>query len=202
MDADAWNERYAAAERVWSVEPNIWFAEVAASLPPGRALDLACGEGRNAVWLAERGWHVTAIDFAGVALDRGRAASSAVEWVEADVRRWVPPRAAFDLVGIVYLHLSPDERRTVLASAVAALAASGTLAVIGHDVGNLAEGVGGPQDATILLSPDAVARELAALGVEVTRAGVVERPTDAGTALDTLVVAQAVPLLGGSSSNP
>jgi 2-polyprenyl-3-methyl-5-hydroxy-6-metoxy-1,4-benzoquinol methylase len=60
MDADAWDQRYAAAERVWSVEPNVWLAQVARDLPPGRALDLACGEGRNAVWLAERGWRVTA----------------------------------------------------------------------------------------------------------------------------------------------
>ena len=113
MDADAWDQRYAAAERVWSVEPNVWLAQVARDLSPGRALDLACGEGRNAVWLAERGWRVTAVDFSAVALARGRAGSEEVEWVEADVRAWAPPVDAFDLVAIVYLHLPPDERRGV-----------------------------------------------------------------------------------------
>jgi len=189
MDADAWDQRYAAAERVWSVEPNVWLAQVARDLPPGRALDLACGEGRNAVWLAERGWRVTAVDFSAVALARGRAGSEEVEWVEADVRAWAPPVDAFDLVAIVYLHLPPDERRGVLAAARAALAPGGTLAVIGHDVRNLSDGVGGPQEPAILLDPAAVAAELAGLDVE--RAETVARPTPAGDALDTLVVARS-----------
>jgi SAM-dependent methyltransferase len=190
VDADAWDQRYAAAERVWSVEPNVWLAGVARDLPPGRALDLACGEGRNAVWLAGRGWRVTAVDFSAVALARGRAASEEVEWVDADVRAWVPPVDAFDLVGIVYLHLPSDERRDVLAAATAALAPGGTLAVIGHDVRNLAEGVGGPQEPDILLDPGAVAAELA--GLDVDQAETVTRPTPAGDALDTLVVARRV----------
>jgi SAM-dependent methyltransferase len=188
MDADAWDQRYAAAERVWSVEPNVWLAQVARDLPPGRALDLACGEGRNAVWLAERRWRVTAVDFSAVALARGRAGSEEVEWVEADVRAWAPPVDAFDLVAIVYLHLPPDERRGVLAAARAALAPGGTLAVIGHDVRNLSYGVGGPQEPAILLDPAAVAAELAGLDVE--RAETVARPTPAGDARDTLVVAR------------
>lgn len=188
MDADAWDQRYEAAERVWSVEPNVWLAQVARDLPPGRALDLACGEGRNAVWLAERRWRVTAVDFSSVALARGRAGSEEVEWVEADVRAWTPPVDAFDLVAIVYLHLPPDERRGVLAAARAALAPGGTLTVIGHDVRNLSDGVGGPQEPAILLDPAAVAAELAGLDVE--RAETVARPTPAGDALDTLVVAR------------
>ncbi|HET6949529.1 MAG TPA: class I SAM-dependent methyltransferase [Acidimicrobiales bacterium] len=188
MDADDWDQRYAAAERVWSVEPNVWLAEVAGDLPPGRALDLACGEGRNAVWLAGRGWRVTAVDFSSVALDRGRAAAPAVEWVAADVRTWVPPAAAFDLVAIVYLHLPPAERAAVLAAARDGLAPGGTLVVIGHDVRNLAEGTGGPQDPDILLDPGTVAAELA--GLEVERAATVVRPTPQGDALDTLVVAR------------
>jgi SAM-dependent methyltransferase len=212
MEAKAWNERYAAAERVWSVEPNVWVVEVvdgleaaptgaagaraarcgaprAGSMSPGRALDLACGEGRNAVWLAERGWRVTAVDFSAVALNRGRAASSAVKWIEADVVTWTPrDQAAFDLVALVYLHLPPAERRTVLGTATASLAPGGTLAVIGHDRRNLAEGVGGPQVPEILLDPGEVADELAAL--DIVRAETVPRPTPDGVALDTLVVAR------------
>jgi SAM-dependent methyltransferase len=205
MDAHEWDERYAAVERVWSVEPNRWLEEVSRDLPPGRALDLACGEGRNAVWLADRGWRVTAVDFSTVALDRGRAASHAVEWIDADVRAWPPPPAAFDLVALVYLHLPPVERRAVLAGAAGATAPGATLVVIGHDRRNIAEGVGGPQDPDILLDPAEVTAELRAAresegdgeGVnarlEVTRAETVVRPTPAGAALDTLVVARHAP---------
>src|ERR1700712_1041252 len=73
MDAQTWDERYAAAGLVWSATPNQFVAAELAALPPGRALDLACGEGRNALWLADRGWQVTAVDFSRVALDKGRA---------------------------------------------------------------------------------------------------------------------------------
>ena len=71
MDADGWNRRYAEKELVWSAGPNRFLAAEAADLAPGRALDLACGEGRNALWLAEQGWRVTAVDFSGVAVEKG-----------------------------------------------------------------------------------------------------------------------------------
>src|SRR5207244_12631949 len=76
MDATAWDERYRSAELVWGVRPNRWVERELADLPPGRALDLACGEGRNALWLAARGWQVTAVDFSAVALDKARALES------------------------------------------------------------------------------------------------------------------------------
>ena len=90
MDAARWDERYAATDLLWSAEPNRFVAENLADLPPGRALDLAAGEGRNAIWLARRGWDVTAADFSQVALDRGRriAGETTVRWVCADATRW------------------------------------------------------------------------------------------------------------------
>ena len=93
MDARAWDERYAATELVWSAGPNQFVESELKDLRPGRALDLAAGEGRNAIWLAEQGWEVTAVDFSLVGLDKGRAALAQrpggrdlhVEWVHADV---------------------------------------------------------------------------------------------------------------------
>ena len=87
MDAEAWDERYADSELVWSVEPNQFVAAECADLPPGRALDLAAGEGRNSIWLARRGWDVTAVDFSQAGLDKGRrlAGELEIEWVCADV---------------------------------------------------------------------------------------------------------------------
>jgi SAM-dependent methyltransferase len=189
-----WDRRYAAAELLWSAEPNRFLAAEVAGLAPGRALDLACGEGRNALWLAERGWRVTAVDFSPVALGRARelAGRRAVEvgWVEADVRTWVPPIGAFDLVALLYLQLPPGERRGVLAAAASALAPGGTLLLVAHDLANLAEGHGGPQDPAVLTTHGEVTAELAGLLIE--RAERVERPVslpDGGEAraLDTLV---------------
>jgi SAM-dependent methyltransferase len=104
-----WNERYAQKELVWTAEPNRRFAAEVDGLEPGRALDLACGEGRNAVWLAERGWRVTGVDFSDVALAKAAelAASRGVEaeWVVADVLDYRPEPRAFDLVAVLYLQL-------------------------------------------------------------------------------------------------
>src|SRR5689334_5266073 len=112
MDAAAWDERYAAADLVWSAEPNRFVAEELADLPPGRALDLATGEGRNAIWLARRGWDVTGVDFSQVALDKGRrlAGDTVVRWVCADATRWEEP-ASYDLVLLAYLQLPAEGRR-------------------------------------------------------------------------------------------
>ena len=70
MDRDDWNRRYAASDYVWTVEPNRFLVAEAGDLDPGRALDLACGEGRNAVWLAQWGWQVEAVDFAELLVNK------------------------------------------------------------------------------------------------------------------------------------
>ncbi|GAA1965761.1 class I SAM-dependent methyltransferase [Catenulispora subtropica] len=194
-DRELWEARYGAARSVWGWAPNRFVAEVLGPLSPGRALDLACGEGRNALWLADLGWRATAVDFSENALTRGRAQAAEhgldVEWVAADVLEYRPEPAAYDAVVIAYLHLGPDKLGTVLRHAEAALAPGGTLVVVGHDVTNIADGVGGPQDPAILLTPELVTERLS--GLRVTRAERVHRQTDlaAQPAIDTLVVAQA-----------
>ncbi|HEX6074350.1 MAG TPA: class I SAM-dependent methyltransferase [Micromonosporaceae bacterium] len=194
MDSDAWDARYAAVpDLVWSREPNRFVVEELADLPPGRAIDLAAGEGRNALWLAERGWQVTAVDFSGVAIDRGRRLADehklSMAWLVTDLAGYVPPAGEFDLVLIAYLHLPADEMAVVLRRAAAALAPGGTLLLVGHDLANLEHGVGGPQDPRVLHTPEAVTAALPGLRVE--RAATVRRPvpTDDGSvdALDTLV---------------
>jgi SAM-dependent methyltransferase len=194
VDRSEWNARYEAAELVWSASPNRLLVDEVAGLPPGRALDLAAGEGRNALWLAAEGWKVAAVDFAGAGLAKGRrraeALGLAVEWIEADVCTWPAPPATFDLVAVLYLQLPAPQLGQALSRAAVALAPGGTLVVIGHDVRNLDEGVGGPQDRGVLIDPTHVAAGLA--GLEVERAETVERPTDAGVALDALIRARAL----------
>ena len=166
-----WNRRYAAAERIHSTAaPNRFLVAEVADLAPARALDLACGAGRNAVWLAERGWRVTAVDFSGVALAMARDLASAhgvqVDWIETDVVTWIPPARAHDLVCVLYLQLPAPERRAALRHAVDALRPDGTLLVVGHDLLNLTEGWGGPTQADVLFTPEEIAGEIGGLQIE------------------------------------
>lgn len=162
MDAHDWDERYAASELVWSAEPNEFVAAELSDLAPGRALDLAAGEGRNAIWLARRGWQVTAADFSQVALDKGRrlAGDTAIRWVCADATTWHEP-AAYDLVLLAYLQLPAAQRRAAVRAAYDSLVVGGTLLVVAHDSSNLTEGTGGPQDPAVLMTPEDVLGDLA-----------------------------------------
>ena len=191
-----WNERYARSELLWTAEPNRRFASEVEGLEPGRALDLACGEGRNAVWLAERGWRTTGVDFSDVALAKaGRLAASRgveVEWVLADVLAFEPEPGTFDLVAVLYLQLPHDELARALRLASDALAPGGTLVVLGHDTTNLTDGYGGPKDASVLFTPEDVVAQLG--GLELERAEKVRRVVtlDDGeaTAIDAFVRAR------------
>lgn len=211
MDSSAWDERYAAHDLVWGLEPNRWVAEEVSALVPDdagspRALDLAAGEGRNAIWLARRGWRVTAVDFSAVALERGRrlaaeagagatpgsAAGGSVDWVRADLTQWQPEPGAYGLVLVVYLQLPSELRRPVLRRAAAALAPGGTLLIVGHDSANLTEGVGGPQDPAVLYTAEDLLDDVRDLGLSTVRAGRAVRPVETGDgvvreAIDALV---------------
>ena len=172
-----WNARYAQKELLWTAQPNRLFAAEVEAIEPGRALDVACGEGRNAVWLAEQGWRVRGIDFSDVALGKAaelaRARGVEVEWVAADVLVHEPPTGAFDLVAVLYLQLPHDELAQALRRAAHAVAPGGALMVLGHDTRNLTDGYGGPRDASVLYTPADVVASLDDLVVE--RAETVER---------------------------
>jgi SAM-dependent methyltransferase len=198
VDSQQWDERYSATGFVWATGPNQFVATELAELAPGRALDLAAGEGRNSVWLAERGWRVTAVDFSRVGLDKGRKLAAArgvdearIEWILADLGDYQPDHDSFDLVLVAYLQVGAELRAAVLARAAAALAPGGTLLVVGHDLTNLTEGVGGPQYPEVLYTPESITAEVSRL--RVLRAGRVHRAVDrndvSGIAIDTLVLA-------------
>jgi uncharacterized OsmC-like protein/SAM-dependent methyltransferase len=195
MEGHDWDERYRGATLLWTARPNQFLVEEVSGLDPGRALDLGTGEGRNAVWLAQQGWHVTAVDFSRVALERGAAIAQRsgvdVEWVQADLTQYRPRASAFDLVVILYLHLPPDARRAILDQAAMALRPGGRLLIVGHDLENLAAGHGGPQEPSVLYTPDAIAAELP--GLTMARAQTVKRQVQTSegvaAAYDTLVLA-------------
>ena len=145
FDEASWEERYGAAPALWSGRPNPQLVAEAAGLPPGRALDAGSGEGGDALWLAGRGWRVTAVDFSTVALARAAAAADRlgveVDWVHADLTRWTPPPATFDLVSAQYFHLPPHDRDPAFARLAAAVAPGGSLLVVGHRPSELHTGV-------------------------------------------------------------
>lgn len=157
MHKDKWNKRYSGKELLWPQEPSTILKKETADCPPGRALDLAAGEGRNAFFLARQGWEVTAVDFSEVAVQKGRELAKKLElpvnWEVQDLNHYSPAEESFDCIIIFYLHLPWEEFSGVLRRAAAALRPQGVLLVVGHDSTNLEAGSGGPQNPNVLYSP-------------------------------------------------
>lgn len=197
MDRKSWDQRYEATERLWSVEPNMFVADRLGPSQPGVGLDVASGEGRNAIWLASRGWKMTAVDFSEVAVEKGRSQTDQVGFVVADVLTWEPPER-YDLVLVAYLHLPETQMREVIERVASWLRPGGELFLIGHDESNIEEGHGGPQVPEILTRVESIVEWLP--GLDVVEAQVVKRPveTDQGRvfARDSLVRAR-VPATAG-----
>ncbi len=208
MDRNQWDERYRVAELVWTAAPNQFVVSEVAGLPPGTAVDLACGEGRNSVWLAEQGWQVTGVDFSteGLAKAARLAESHDVEvtWEAGAVDEWVAPEGGVDLVVLCYLQLPRPERDAVLAKAAAAVAPGGTLVVVAHDRDNLVRGFGGPPSVDVLYDVADVVAAAESAGLVPRRADQAVRvvATDDGPreAIDTVVRAVREP--AGPASDP
>jgi len=194
VESQDWNTRYASVDLVWGSEPNLFVVDHLAGIEPARALDLACGEGRNSIWLALQGWRVTGVDFSDVAIERAGQLSERrgvdVDWTVADVTEYAPEAGAYALVLIAYLQVPPDDRRRVLANVARALAPGGQFFLIAHARRNLGEGWGGPSSPDVLWDPAETRTELEALGLQVSTCQEVLRPveTEDGTrhAIDLL----------------
>ena len=145
FDEAFWNERYRSADALWSGNPNRYLVREASGLPPGTALDVGCGEGADALWLAGRGWRVTGADLSTVALERaarhtaeaGPQVAARIDWVHADLIGWDPGTARYDLVSSQYIHLPPAERAVLLRCLADAVAPGGTLLIVGHHPSDL-----------------------------------------------------------------
>jgi SAM-dependent methyltransferase len=209
VKAADWDERYRIKELVWGAGPNVWVHRELADLAPGRAVDLACGEGRNAMWLASLGWRVLGVDFSAVALDKARelqvgggAVTQPVTWQCADATTVdLESSGPYDLALICYLQLPARGRRAVVARAANALAPGGTLLVIAHDSANLAEGTGGPQYPEVLYTAADVSADLAGSGLVIDIAEAVRRTVEGAErqAIDALLRAHRP---GSDASSP
>jgi SAM-dependent methyltransferase len=149
-----WDERYSSAERLWSGQPNAQLVAQAADLPAGEALDAGCGEGADAIWLASRGWTVTAVDVSAVALDRAARHAAAgderiparITWQREDLLSWAPSPERFDLVTAHFMHLPDSELQAMHRRLAEGVRPGGTLLVVGHHPDDVHSNVrrGGP----------------------------------------------------------
>jgi thioredoxin reductase/SAM-dependent methyltransferase len=163
-DREFWEERYRSAPLIWSGRPNPQLVDEVADLPPGTAVDVACGEGGDALWLAGRGWRVTAVDLAQTALDRVDAAAAQagpevaarVRTVRADVGTWVPGDDRYDLVTSHFLHLPPADRAHAFGRMAGAVAPGGTLLVVAHHASDLRTTAGRPDVPELFFEPEDV----------------------------------------------
>jgi SAM-dependent methyltransferase len=158
FDQESWEQRYRERPALWSDRANPQLVAEAAGLAPGRALDVGCGEGGDSRWLAGRGWQVTAIDFAGVALERAAARAAelglaaAITHGQLDITTADPDGGPFDLVSAQYFHLPPEPRRRVFTRLAGLVAPGGVLLVVGHDVSDLATSAGRPDQPELFFS--------------------------------------------------
>ncbi len=198
-----WDERYRSAGRLWSGQPNAQLVAQAADLPAGEALDAGCGEGADAVWLAARGWTVTAADVSPVALERGAAHAASegehvaarITWQQADLRSWDPGPARFDLVSAQFMYLPDAELGALHRRLAAAVRPGGTLLIAGHHPDDLHANLGRTGDLTLFPDAAALAAALDPACWEILVAGAITRSAtgldgEPVTATDTVLRAR------------
>ncbi|MEV6300105.1 bifunctional NAD(P)/FAD-dependent oxidoreductase/class I SAM-dependent methyltransferase [Actinoplanes sp. NPDC051861] len=182
FEEQAWEERYRSRPAIWSGRPNPQLVAEAEPLAAGRALDVGSGEGADAVWLAKRGWHVTAVDISTVALSRaaGHAADEGVAdritFSHADLRSQAPAEHSYDLVSAHFMHLVPKARQELYARLAGAVAPGGTLLIVGHHPKDLATTVGRMHFPEMLFTAEEIAATLDAERWEIVAADARPRP--------------------------
>lgn len=172
FDETFWDERYNGSGAVWSGNPNPQLVAEAAKLAPGRALDVGCGEGADSFWLAQRGWQVSAVDISRVALKKaaqhasakatsGTAVSGTIAWEHHDLLAWTPPSATFDLITVQFMHLPTEDRDPLYDRLAAAVAAEGSLLIVGHSASDIHAGAHRPDVPDLFFTAADIAGALA-----------------------------------------
>ena len=166
----AWDERYAGGDFQFGEAPNLYLLSQAHRLRRGqRALAVGDGEGRNGVWLAERGLDATAVDWSAVGLAKARELAArrgvALATVTADLTRWDWPEARFDVIAWIFVHLPPEDRALACEGALRALAPGGLLILECFTPAQQGRRSGGPKDPALLWSRALVERHFAGLEV-------------------------------------
>ncbi|HEX3461644.1 MAG TPA: class I SAM-dependent methyltransferase [Acidimicrobiales bacterium] len=163
-----WDDRYRSHPHLWSGNPNPHLVTEAEGLAPGKALDAGAGEGADAIWLAKRGWQVTAVDISTVALERaavnadqaGPDIARRISWNQGDLNNWEPPPRAYDLVSTQYLHVPVDVRIPLVDRLASAVVPGGTLLIVGHHPSDLETTMPRPHEPALFFTGDDIAEQL------------------------------------------
>ncbi|MEV6342654.1 FAD-dependent oxidoreductase [Actinoplanes sp. NPDC051851] len=197
---ETWEERYRERPSIWSGKPNAQLVAEVAGLRAGRALDVGCGEGADAVWLAEHGWQVTGVDISTVALSRAAEHAAAAGLAEritftgADLRAEPPAPRSYDLVSAHFMHLPSADRTELYARLADAVAPGGTLLIVGHHPSDLASAARRMHFPDMMFTPEEIAEPLGpqdwTVTVAATRPRVAKGPEgDEITVHDSVLVA-------------
>jgi SAM-dependent methyltransferase len=162
-----WDERYKTNEWVFGTNPNDFLRSVTPQLPPGRALSLGEGEGRNAVFLAERGWDVTAVDMSRVGLEKAEVLAAErgvrIQPVVADLNTYTVEPEAWDVITLIWLHMPPDLREHVHSMAAQGLRRGGAVVLEAYTPDQREYGTGGPSDRKMLYRAEMLLRDFSGL---------------------------------------
>ena len=201
FDRQFWEDRWSQVlrnhpDQVALRPPNQWFTTEVSDLQPGFALDAGCGHGSETLWLAARGWRVTAVDFSATALAHARSTSESmgvgvaerIDWVEGDLSTWTPQPAHFDLVLSLYVHVS-DSVEAMVQRLATGVAPGGTLFLVGHRPIDPATGGETPAAGQLQVSVDAASAALNPNGWTLRIAEDRLRP-QVGTGVDAVVLAR------------
>lgn len=200
LDRDFWEERWSQAlrehEAVAKRPPNAHMTEAVGNQPPGVALDAGCGHGSDALWLASRGWRVTAVDFSLTALAHARSTAEAigadvaerVDWVEGDLVTWAPQPGHYDLVACLYVHVAGSVEEMVRRMATG-VTPGGSLLLVGHRPIDPATGAATPAAGQVQVSVDEALSALDDAPWEFVVAENRPRPV-AGTGVDAVICAR------------
>lgn len=182
MNPDFWNQRYSEETFAYGEEANAYVTAVAGQLPPGRALEIGCGQGRNAVFLAQRGMTVTGVDSSEIGLERGAELAARrhvdVEWMHADLNSFEPGHGCWEVIVSTFVHMPPDLRRDVHGKLVEALHPGGVLVLEAYTPAQLEYGTGGPPVLAMLVTLDDLRADFA--GLEFEHAVEIVRPVHEG----------------------
>jgi len=168
FDQAFWDDRYRSHAALWSGSPNGHLVAEVHGLTPGAALDVGAGEGADAIWLAERGWQVTAVDISAVALERaarhavqaGANIAERIHWLHHDLTDWQPPQDHYDLVSAQYMHLPRASRHALFDRWASAVAPGGTLLIVGHHPSDMQTTMPRPQIPELYFTGDDIAGQL------------------------------------------
>jgi len=168
FDQAFWDERYRSHPTLWSGEPNRYLVSEVSELSPGTALDVGCGEGADAVWLAGRSWQVTALDLSAVALERAAANAAAtgteiaerITWRQVDITDWEPGEDRFDLITAQYLHLPAGDRQPLWRRLATAVRPGGSLLIVGHHPSDLQTTMRRPRNPELFFTGADIVAEL------------------------------------------